>query len=1854
MKRILGLDLGTNSIGWALIEIDHAKGSVRILGLGSRIIPMNAREIKDFESNGRIKSSAAQRTEKRGPRRLNERYILRRNRLHLVLDLLGALPPHYSIEIDFKNQKGQKSGQFKVNSEPKIAFERDDQNQTQFLFKESYKEMLAEIGHNEVKNLKGKRIPYDWTLYYLRQKAISEKISLEELAWVLLSYNQKRGYEKTEVLDQAKKDNELIEELELVVQNTDRITDEKENIVVRVQLDSIDFFTYTEDSQEQMTFRGDIKEVRKISETTRTGETKEGKTKYVITDIYELQISDVKYERTDGSKPHRYSFRYHNGWTHVTHKKRFTSQFEGIKGKKYDFIVSSTFDYQGNCIERTFRQPDYASDSSDDWTLLKKKTEKQALAFNTIKFGKPHKYISPRIYEVLKSDAISGQRTKIIGGLFQVVDRDFYREELNKILSTQKNFHKTLKDKAVFEKCVKLLYPKNKSHQDALVNNKEAIQHLLVEDILLYQRPLKTKKSEIANCKYEVSYWIDRKDEKTGEILKKHEPAYRKVVSTYHPYFQEFRIWDKLHNLKLIQLEDINVDTGEVSTNIDITQEYLKSEDDYQILFDKLNNQKTLSQGEFLKYCKTKYGIPYNTKDKNYVWNFSPEDDLKGNETRVSFVTRFKRCGFKDYDEFLTQKKERELWHYLNSVPYKERTAKAKNTGETNKSLRTFFNKYLKGSKVTSEVKEKLIVDFAKYPKFPPRYCSYSEKSLKKLLPLMRMGIQNETNEWNHEPWYDKWKNDLEIRKNEILTKIRKVDFNSENVDYSAVEHTNVNLKEGELPFPKGLFNSFRNFENLEDFKSIDLTKASYLVYGRHSELAQAKYWKSPNDIREGLHKELKQHSLNNPIAEKVILEMMQIVAAIWEYYGEEGETKGTFKQLFDEIHLEVGRELKKSAKDKDAENKRRNGNRVQNKRLRKVLEEFLENNTYKAISKNKDHFERLKIVEDAASLTKNTKGDFFDDKSYSKKDIETILKKPKISKQDFEKYKLWIEQGYRSPYTNMTIALSDLFNGEKYNIDHVLPQAAITNNSLSNKVICEVEVNKLKSNQTGRAFIGNNRKKKVLCTAHKKNGANGYVEIVSDDVYLQLVKSQFSGSKRFILLSNEIPKGFTNSQLNNTRYISRKAMELLSHIVREQGEIEFKSKNVLPVTGRVTAELKRAWQLNHVWTELVAPRFQRMNELTNSALFGSFQKSKSGRRYFNCNLDESIHEKDDSYNIKRIDHRHHALDALIIALCTKEHVHYINNINADVRQTDIGKQFKLEAYRRKLKRKIMFTTKDSGQDDKNWVLMRPGEIRKPNAKNARRDSTLSKSYSYKDFSSFLGDYKKMVLVALQHSVVTFKQNLRVLNKTINKYKTGPGVKDFDIQQPKRRDSHSKNNYNWAIRRSLGEATFYGKVNLGKTEKKQLYKCLDKIYDFPDLIVDENFRSKMSSLKCCSKSLAQFESSIKKDFPNKKVELVKFKMAVRKPLDATFGQDKITSITDTGAIKILTRQLEQFDTVRLPFEEAVKYFDAVLEKDELVAICRSEDNDFKAISDLFDYLRVHSLKYANVDYSNLHVFIELTNDHKFRSETIYKDRIKEHPEIAFSPENIEQMNQPENLLILNNGKPHAPIKKVRLSSGFGKQRPLNSENPASVKSKQYVVNDAGSNLYLAFYERTYTDNNGREIKERKYKDIGLMDLIATLKQDKGNRHHPMPDVLYDEGQNAFSRIFTLSPLDLVFVPTTEELDNPSIVDFKNFSEFQTQRIYKYVDGSEQAANFIPHTVSIPIWKFHGLKNQQVYNELAAHGKISISKKELIQNEFGLGSPQDKNQNMLDGKTQIKSICWKLETDRLGNIKALYR
>ncbi len=190
MKHILGLDLGSNSIGWAFVQQDFENKQGKIIATGSRIIPMDQGILGDFEKGNTV-SQTAERTTYRSMRRLRERHLLRRERLHRVLHILGFLPPHYDAQIDFT----KRFGKFIDNAEPKIAY-----NNGNFIFMNSFNEMIEDFKKYKPQlfykksNGEESKIPYDWTIYYLRKKALSQKITQQELAWLILHFNQKRGY----------------------------------------------------------------------------------------------------------------------------------------------------------------------------------------------------------------------------------------------------------------------------------------------------------------------------------------------------------------------------------------------------------------------------------------------------------------------------------------------------------------------------------------------------------------------------------------------------------------------------------------------------------------------------------------------------------------------------------------------------------------------------------------------------------------------------------------------------------------------------------------------------------------------------------------------------------------------------------------------------------------------------------------------------------------------------------------------------------------------------------------------------------------------------------------------------------------------------------------------------------------------------------------------------------------------------------------------------------------------------------------------------------------------------------------------------------------------------------------------------------------------------------------------------------------------------------------------------------------------------------------------------------------------------------------------------------------------------
>lgn len=1223
-KNILGLDLGTNSIGWALILQDFDNKQGEILGMGSRIIPMSQDILGDF-GKGNSVSQTAERTRYRSVRRLRERFLLRRERLHRVLNVLNFLPEHYSSQIDFE----KRFGKFKVETEPKIAWENTD-GKFSFLFQDSFNEMLNDFkaDGNDLK------VSYDWTIYYLRKKALSRKIQKEELAWILLNFNQKRGYYQLRGEEEEENPNKLVE-------------------------------------------------------------------------FYSLKIVDVLADEPQkGKSDIWYSLVLENGWIYRRSSK--TPLFDW-KDKTRDFIVTTDLnddgsiktDKEGN-EKRSFRAP-----GENDWTLVKKKTEQE--------IEKSHNTVGIYIYENL----LQNPKHKIKGKLVRTIERKFYKEELKQILEKQKEFHPELQDENLYNDCIRELYHNNEAHQ--LTLSKKDFVHLLMEDLIFYQRPLRSQKSSVSNCTLESRKY---KDGNGTEHIQ-----YLKAIPKSNPYYQEFRIWQWIFNLNIYKRDyDDNV-----------TKEFLNTTRDYENLFEFLNSRKEVDQKALLKHFKL--------TDKTHRWNFVEDKKYPCNETKTKISERFKKVE-NIADDFLTRENEQKIWHLIYSVNDKM---------EYEKALKSFARK-------NNLDEDSFFEAFRKFPPFKSEYGSFSEKAIKKLLPLMRVGTY-----WNYA--------DIDGNSKERIQKIITGEYD-ENIK-DKVREKAVHL----------------TAEN--DFQGLQLWLAQYIVYGRHSEASMIGKWNSADDL-EAFLKDFKQHSLRNPIVEQVITETLRVVKDIWVKYG-----NGT-KDFFNEIHIELGREMKQTRDERVDATKIITENENTNLRIKALLAEMMDDHSVENVRPYSPmQQEILKIYEDGI-----LKSDIeIDD------DILKISKTAQPSSSDLKKYKLWLEQKYKSPYTGQIIPLNKLFTPE-YEIEHIIPQSRYFDDSFSNKVICESVVNKLKDNDIGLGFI-----KKFGGTVIEM-GSGKNIKVLKADEYEDFVKKHYANNraKRSKLLMEEIPEKMIERQMNDTRHISKFISGLLSNIVRvEDGTDEgVNSKNIVPGNGKITTRLKQDWGLNDVWNDLILPRFERMNQLTKSTDFTAWNEN---HQKF---LPTVPVELSKGFSKKRIDHRHHALDALVIACATRDHVNLLNNQSA-----------KSDTRRYDLKRKLMQFEKAVYNDP---------QTRK------RIEREVPKKF-LKPWDDFTVDARNK----LETIVISFKQNLRVINKATNYYEKYT-EKDGVVTKERVKQTGT----NWAIRKAMHKDTVSGKV----------------------------------------------------DLPWIKVPKGKILTATRKNLDTSFDLKSISSVTDTGIQKILKNYLD--------------------------------------------------------------------------------------------------------------------------------------------------------------------------------------------------------------------------------------------------------------------------------------------------------------------------------------------------------
>ncbi|MCF8364024.1 MAG: hypothetical protein K9G70_15535 [Prolixibacteraceae bacterium] len=259
--------------------------------------------------------------------------------------------------------------------------------------------------------------------------------------------------------------------------------------------------------------------------------------------------------------------------------------------------------------------------------------------------------------------------------------------------------------------------------------------------------------------------------------------------------------------------------------------------------------------------------------------------------------------------------------------------------------------------------------------------------------------------------------------------------------------------------------------------------------------------------------------NLRNPIVQQSLHEMRRLVNELLRSYR-----KSDPDFQFARIHVEMGRNLKNNKTKRQDLTRRIRDNEKRNEEARVRLAEY-------GIRPTRDNLLRYLLY----------------------CEIEKHISGPVLC-----------------PYTGKVISIADLFGeGNSVQIEHIIPYSVSLDDSFGNKTLCEAMFNNLKAEKTPYEFYLQNHDPKLWGINSHENIENGWSEIAERAFKIL----PYPKARRFTSKKTYKKGDFIERQLNDSRYISRKAVELLSTICND----------VRMLPGQLTSELRHLWGINNI-----------------------------------------------------------------------------------------------------------------------------------------------------------------------------------------------------------------------------------------------------------------------------------------------------------------------------------------------------------------------------------------------------------------------------------------------------------------------------------------------------------------------------------------------------------------------------------------------------------------------------------------------------------------------------------------------
>lgn len=180
------------------------------------------------------------------------------------------------------------------------------------------------------------------------------------------------------------------------------------------------------------------------------------------------------------------------------------------------------------------------------------------------------------------------------------------------------------------------------------------------------------------------------------------------------------------------------------------------------------------------------------------------------------------------------------------------------------------------------------------------------------------------------------------------------------------------------------------------------------------------------------------------------------------------------------------------------------------------------------------------------------------------------LRKEGEVKPFDIERYRLWEEQEGKDLYTGEVIPVEKILSGI-YDVDHIVPFSLILDDTLQNKALVNLGVNRQQKGQQVPL---------------------GYLSSADKEDYLKRVNTLFKKKKisikkyKYLTLSNlygnrDLLSEWKSRNINDTRYITRFLVNYLSANLLFNSD---KAKNVFGVKGIITSRMRRLWLNKKTW----------------------------------------------------------------------------------------------------------------------------------------------------------------------------------------------------------------------------------------------------------------------------------------------------------------------------------------------------------------------------------------------------------------------------------------------------------------------------------------------------------------------------------------------------------------------------------------------------------------------------------------------------------------------------------------------